>query len=358
MRPDLVEVLACPACRSDLEVSHVAEQRGEHIHRGTLSCTGCPQTFAIENSVPRLVIAEEDVRSVGRRYGHQWLNWSRGRFEDKSRSYGYDNDIFCRWQYEKLEEVGPIGDGWMLDAGCGAGHLTEHFARMLPNNRIVGLDLGLEALEYAASKADQFPNVDYVQGNILQPPLKSAAFRWGLSKGMLHHTPSTRRALASFRKLLEDDASMFIWLYPTHEEGPEWSLLYHFRDYVFMGQGPKLPATLVRWMSYALVTGLFPLAEWNLRSAGNRVKVAFPWFDPSKMTLRQRYNAQVFFLNDTLLPKYLFKHSVAEVMGWFKEEGLEPLFEKHGFYSARALPVDDLVGDSSATQASLETTTV
>ena len=349
MQPDLVEVLACPACRGDLKVDSVDERRGRHIYRGRLTCTTCSENYPIERSVPRLVIADEDVKSVGRRYGHQWLNWSRGRFEDKSRSYGYDNRIFCEWQRDRLAEVGPIEAGqWMLDAGCGAGHLTEHFADMLPQARIVGMDLGLEALEYATEKYTTHQNVDYVQGNVLQPPFKQGVFRWGLSKGMLHHTPSTRRALATFRSTLQQDASMFIWIYPTHEEGPEWSLLYHVRDYLFMGQGPRLPATLVRWLSYVLVALLFPLAEYTLRKGGERVNKSFPWFDPKKMSLAQRYNAQVFYLNDTLLPRYLFKHSIAEMNGWFREEGLEPIFEKHGFYSARVVEPPKADGATSA----------
>lgn len=336
MRYDLLEILACPVCRFDLEIAEVSQEREGRIEEGQLRCKGCNQTYPIHKSIPRLVKAVDDVVQTGKRFGYQWKLWSEGRFEDKTFTYGIQRRPHAEWLLEKLAISSDIrpGDRY-IDAGCGAGHMTQLHADLMPEQRVVGLDMGAAALEYAASHAERRHNLDYVQGNILEPPFKPSSFRWGMSKGVLHHTPTTRGAFASFRRLIQDDGSLLIWIYPTSKEGPEWSILYFARDYIFFRQGHRLPSTVVRWLSTGLVAALLPLAELKLRFAGERMSGKFPWFQPQKMSLGQRFRSQVFFLNDTILPKYLFIHSIEEVSSWFREEAVELIYEEGGFYGGR-----------------------
>ena len=284
MRRDLVEILACPKCRSALALEEVNEERGEHVEEGRLRCQSCAQAYPVHRSIPRLAHAGADVVDTGRRFGYQWKQWSAGKFEDKSLTYGIQRRPHAEWLLEKLAATAPIraGDRY-IDAGCGAGHMTQLQADLMPDTRIVGLDMGLEALEYAASPEERRANVDYVHGNVMEPPFRDGAFRWGMSKGVLHHTPDTRAAFKAFRRLVDEDGALLIWIYPTHEEGPEWSILYRVRDWLFFRQGHRLPPGLVRAISYGLVAALFPLAELKLRFAGKRMSGKFPWFDPQSM---------------------------------------------------------------------------
>jgi hypothetical protein len=54
------------------------------------------------------------------------------------------------------------------------------------------------------------------------------------------------------------------------------------------------------------------------------------------MTFREAFDAQVFHLFDTLLPRYQFRHKPKEVEAWFVEDGLEPVFHAHSYYLARS----------------------
>src|SRR5262249_33394928 len=134
----------------------------------------------------------------------------------------------------------------ILDCGCGSGEKVALFARMYPEHMVVGLDLGIGNLEKAAAQYGDVENLNLVQGNILQPPLRWNTFRWGISIGVLHHTPDTRRAFALFRKLLVDDAGVLVYLYRPFREAPEWRLIYFVRDVLFLGQSPKLPPGFLR----------------------------------------------------------------------------------------------------------------
>jgi uncharacterized protein YbaR (Trm112 family) len=57
MRKDLIEILACPICKSPLELT-VAEEVGEEVVRGHLTCKQCSEDYPIEDRIPNLLPPE------------------------------------------------------------------------------------------------------------------------------------------------------------------------------------------------------------------------------------------------------------------------------------------------------------
>src|SRR5262249_13631829 len=160
----------------------------------------------IRDGIPRLVEATADVQRTGARFDFEWMSRWLGRFEGKSRCHGLEHGAYVRWMRDRLAALRPLrAQERILDAGCGTRGKSRILAELCPEQQVVGLDLGIGSLEKAMAHFGDAPNLDYVQGNILNPPFRPKAFRWGISIGMLHHTPDTRRAFAEFRKLLEDD---------------------------------------------------------------------------------------------------------------------------------------------------------
>lgn len=62
MRKDLVEILACPVCRSPLELT-VAEEKGGEVISGHLACAKCNERYPIEDRIPNLLPPE--LRKTG-----------------------------------------------------------------------------------------------------------------------------------------------------------------------------------------------------------------------------------------------------------------------------------------------------
>ncbi len=54
MRPDLLEILRCPVCKGELELS-VAQRDGQEILRGSLACARCRVTYPIEDGIPDML---------------------------------------------------------------------------------------------------------------------------------------------------------------------------------------------------------------------------------------------------------------------------------------------------------------
>jgi uncharacterized protein YbaR (Trm112 family) len=339
MRRCLVDLLACPECQGAIEVAESREENSIRILHGTLRCTSCGQTYPIERGVPRLVKAAADVAEVCRRFSFQWLSRWNGRFEGE-RCYGFDDNVYIGWVNEQLQcRRAPEPGEWMLDAGCGSGEKTKVLASLCPKQNVVGLDLGVESLEKAIGQFGDMPNLDYVQGNIMEPPFKQRQFDYGMSLGVLHHTPNTRKAFALFRGLLKQETTLVIWIYPTYWEGPEWRMPYFARDFITFGQGYRMPTSLLRLIAHSIVIGFYPIVQFFFKKCYRRIGRDLPFFDVDRMSRKERYWAQMFYCFDTLLPRYQWRHTIKEVENWFVEEGVDPVLHAHSFYTGSSTPV-------------------
>ena len=54
MRKDLMDILACPMCKGDLQLT-ADELDGEEIVRGSLFCAKCNERYPIEDGIPNLL---------------------------------------------------------------------------------------------------------------------------------------------------------------------------------------------------------------------------------------------------------------------------------------------------------------
>ncbi|HCP23792.1 MAG: Trm112 family protein [SAR202 cluster bacterium] len=54
MKKDLMDILACPVCKGELEL-RVAEEDGDNVVNGSLHCGTCDETYPIEDSIPNLL---------------------------------------------------------------------------------------------------------------------------------------------------------------------------------------------------------------------------------------------------------------------------------------------------------------
>ncbi len=59
MKKELMDILACPMCKGDLELSVEEEEEGKGgIVKGSLYCRKCDQRYPIEDGIPNLLPPE------------------------------------------------------------------------------------------------------------------------------------------------------------------------------------------------------------------------------------------------------------------------------------------------------------
>ena len=55
MKPELMEILACPVCKGELALKVSKQDADGEIVEGGLYCTKCDETYPIEDSIPNLL---------------------------------------------------------------------------------------------------------------------------------------------------------------------------------------------------------------------------------------------------------------------------------------------------------------
>ena len=54
MKRELMDILACPMCKGDLELA-VTEEKEAEIVSGSLYCSGCDVCYPIDDGIPNLL---------------------------------------------------------------------------------------------------------------------------------------------------------------------------------------------------------------------------------------------------------------------------------------------------------------
>lgn len=54
MKPELMDILACPVCKGELTLTVTKEKDGEVVD-GSLHCAACDETYPIEDTIPNLL---------------------------------------------------------------------------------------------------------------------------------------------------------------------------------------------------------------------------------------------------------------------------------------------------------------
>lgn len=205
-----------PGTASPLEVGDAdASWSGSDLVSGELiSAEG--ERFEVERSVPRMIPAAEssvtiDEGATQRSFGAKWAQYEE---PEKDRLAEFQ----ARWFDDRFgfsSELGLTeflaGRSRVLDAGTGPGLTAARCAR-LSDARVVGMDLS-ESVFAARGRHDDQQNLDYVQGDILNPPFADRSFDFVIADQVLHHTPDCERAFQAMARLVADGGELAVYVY-------------------------------------------------------------------------------------------------------------------------------------------------
>jgi SAM-dependent methyltransferase len=235
-------------------------------------------------------------------------------FSQEWRDYEYDGvlwDVSYDDNRRRLRaEVGLSEDQWAgrtwIEIGCGIGMTTAQ-AHQLSAADAVGVDLSV-AVYKAAQHFRTNPFLHYVQASAFAPPFAPASFDIVYSRGVLHHTYSTKKAFLSVARLARRGGSIYVWVY---------------------GPG-SLVASPLRVVAYAAELALRPLLS---RASPTLATVALTPIAFSYLTLnalRRRTNPEVqpytferalHAARDRFTPRYAHRQGAEAVLQWFREAG-------------------------------------
>jgi trans-aconitate methyltransferase len=163
------------------------------------------------------------------------------------------------WARELLAQIALRGDDVVLDIGCGDGRTTAGIAKIVPNGRVVGVDLSADMVSHAATQHCQpaVNNLRFAQADAAALPFKEE-FSVVFSNATLHWVPDQRAAVHGIARALRPDGR-FIAQMGGHGNVSEVIMAFEhvagsarWRDVVKQGEFPyrfHVPAAYESWLS-------------------------------------------------------------------------------------------------------------
>lgn len=349
MHHNLSEVLVCLECKKHLELTAfengetasggvMVDAKGTEVISGALKCC-CGLVYPVIDGVPRFfdgglkqfpafvdrfrqeikglcngqefrsepvkasAAASEDYENIRKSFSQEW---GEGVFD-------YDNFKTWGWTLEERKQVvagelnlkpEEFAGRRMLDAGCGNGTLSAALADL--GLTIVGLDLndglGLAYRNRAKYSTRAKATVQYVQGNVVYPPLKDGHFDLVYCSGVIHHTPSSKQGFDTLARMTKKGGRLYIWVYGKR------NILV--RLFFWWGRSLKNYMSLKSvLLACRLISPFYKLAADVLRFFG---LVKFRSRTVREVTLD---------LFDAFAPRFNHWHTEAEIRSWFAEHG-------------------------------------
>lgn len=149
----------------------------------------------------------------------------------------------------------------VLDVGCGAGWLSRQLAKLVPEGRVVGMDISDEMIRHARRASADFDNLMFVTGEVAGIPWQPNFFSHAISVESSYYWPDPAAGIKDIFRVL-------------NEGGSAWILINYYRDNPHCHQWGNL---------LAVPTHLLSAEEWAalLRSAGFKDLAQERIVDPS-----------------------------------------------------------------------------
>jgi SAM-dependent methyltransferase len=257
----------------------------------------CPSghSFPVVGGIPRFAAAESYAQPFG-------FEWTRHRATQVDSLSGRNDS---RDGFAQKIGLGPaeLRGRLVLDVGVGSGRFGEIAAGY--GARLVGIDL-TRAVEAAAQNLGG--SALTAQADLFHLPFAAGTFDVVYSIGVLHHTPDTHAAVRALSTMVKPGGTLAIWVY----QRATW---YRMADLVRRVTTHMSEGSLYRLCR--VLAALDPL--YRLPLVGRALRLILPISSQADRDWR------VLDTFDWYAPRYQWKHSVPEVVGWFRDLGFESI---------------------------------
>jgi ubiquinone/menaquinone biosynthesis C-methylase UbiE/uncharacterized protein YbaR (Trm112 family) len=206
MKPETLEILACPACHASLTWSG---RPSLPLETGSLYCARCAVEYPVEKGIPRFLRPAE-LSGSNRRFAglYDWFSWIYRLFSRAAFAYiGLDEATGRR---EITDRLDPRG-GRVLEVSIGPGVNLPYLIRRPDVGGICGLDISLGQLLRCRSylRRRNWP-VDLFLGNGEHLPFREDAFGGVFHVGGINFFNDKRAAIQEMIRVAAPGARILI----------------------------------------------------------------------------------------------------------------------------------------------------
>ena len=209
MMPKLLDMVACPGCRSEL-VFKDAEKVGGEIISGSLFCKKCSREYPIVSGVPCMLLETGKIEDTARGFGELFKLRGKNVFERET-LYGWTEQEELELFLKKMgvSRAGLSGKR-VLDIGCGIGRLTKNLG--LLEAETVGADIQ-DSIGIAFNECRGVGDAHIVQADIFNLPFQEKRFDYIWCEGVLPYTHDPLLGLKKLAGLLRPGGKIYVMMY-------------------------------------------------------------------------------------------------------------------------------------------------
>jgi SAM-dependent methyltransferase len=162
------------------------------------------------------------------------------RWAEAGRGDGMEQD-HLPITFPVLDKMGLAPADNVLDVGCGSGWLSRRLAGLVPEGRVVGMDISDEMIRIARRASLNHDNLLFVAGEVAEIPWEPNFFTHAISVESAYYWPNPAAGAKEIQRILRPG-------------GSAWVLINYYRDNPHCHQwGPLL----------AVPTHLLSAQEWS-----------------------------------------------------------------------------------------------
>jgi SAM-dependent methyltransferase len=221
MHRSLLDLLVDPVARTPLRLQSGAGDSSGDVQEGKLRGAD-GRAYPVTGGIPRFVLTEDrGQRQTEGTFGYKWRQ--QHSYDNPGLKSFYGPWFLKRYGFGSVAEAREYlaGRKRILDAGCGAGYSASIWlgAGWPGEGKVqwVGADISV-AIDVARQRLGHVKGAHFVQADVLQLPFREHSFDTIFSEGVLHHTPSTERALNAVARLLAPGGEFMFYVY--RKKGP------------------------------------------------------------------------------------------------------------------------------------------
>jgi arsenite methyltransferase len=138
----------------------------------------------------------------------------------------------------------------VLDVGCGSGWLSRRISKLVPQGRVVGMDISDQMIRVARRTSLDHENVLFVTGEVAAIPWESHFFNQAISVESAYYWPDPASGVREIHRVLGS-------------EGAAWILINYYRDNPYCHQWGARLAVPTHLLSAEQWAALFRLAGFR-----------------------------------------------------------------------------------------------
>lgn len=123
----------------------------------------------------------------------------------------------------------------ILDLGCGSGWLCRLVARLVPDGRVVGVDMAPEMVQRAKAAGREYANLNFMEGAADRIPCDDGSFSKIVSVESAYYWPDPATCIREMFRVLDEGGSAWILInyYRENPHAHQWGPLVNVPTHLF-----------------------------------------------------------------------------------------------------------------------------